>query len=230
MGLVRSLARLIHPVGWKYIGVMVVLTVAAAPLSGQLSCVLSLFAVWCGYFFRDPQRVTPTRPGLLVSPADGKITAITEAVPPPELGLGEASVTRISIFLSVFDVHINRVPIDSTVEAKIYRPGKHINACLDKASTDNESLGMRLRLADGRAIGVVQIAGLIARRIVSWVREGESVRGGARFGMIKFGSRVDVYLPAGVNPLVIVGQYMAGGETVLADLQSTEPVRQGVVR
>ncbi|MEI8393418.1 MAG: phosphatidylserine decarboxylase [Rhodospirillaceae bacterium] len=228
--LVRKVSGLIHPVGWQYIAICMTAAIVGSLAWKGMFCVGTAAALWCAYFFRDPRRVTPVRPGLLISPADGKITGIAKVVPPAEIGLGDAEVYKISIFLSVFDVHINRVPIDSTVEAKVYFPGKHINACLDKASVDNERLAMRLRLVDGRAIGVVQIAGLIARRIVSWVAEGQPVKAGERFGMIKFGSRADVYLPEGVSPLVTLGQYMAGGETVLADLQSNEPPRVGEVR
>ena len=177
-----------------------------------------LFTLFCLYFFRDPERVPPTRPGLMLAPADGKIVSVQPAVPPLELGLGEEPRWRVAIFLSVLDVHVNRVPTDATVTRIAYRHGTFVNASLDKASEDNERNALALRLADGREIAVVQIAGLIARRIICEVREGEAVRAGARFGIIRFGSRTDLYLPVGVLPLVAVGQTMIGGETVIADL------------
>jgi phosphatidylserine decarboxylase len=161
----------------------------------------------------------------VVAPADGLVQAITEVEPPAELGLPAARYIRISIFLSVFDVHINRVPMGGTLVHKVYIPGKFFNASLDKASTDNERLGMRIQLADGAEIGVVQIAGLVARRIISFVDAGQLLQTGQRFGLIRFGSRVDVFLPTNIAPLVCVGQRMVGGETALADLQSTEAVR-----
>ena len=230
MKVLNFLLRIIHPTGWKYVIVTLAVSALAGLVSAKLFWIGFAFALCCGFFFRDPARVTPTRPGLLVSPADGTITFIARAEPPPELGLGSEPRYKISIFLSVFDVHINRIPVDCIVEKKIYRPGKHINACLDKASLDNEAMGMRLRLSNGQAVGVVQIAGLIARRIVSYVTEGQPVLAGERFGLIKFGSRVDVYLPEGVNPLVSIGQYMLGGETVLADLSASEEPRIGKIR
>ena len=192
------------------------------PWTGALGIALAL---WVAYFFRDPPRTVPTRDGLMVSPADGVVSMITEAVPPAELGLGADALTRISVFLNVFDVHINRSPIAGTVERIAYHPGKFLNAALDKASIDNERNSLALLLADGRRIGVVQIAGLIARRIVCRVREGQRLRTGERFGLIRFGSRTDLFLPKGVSPLVSVGQRMIGGETVMADLSSTEGPR-----
>ncbi|MSP49348.1 MAG: phosphatidylserine decarboxylase [Alphaproteobacteria bacterium] len=188
------------------------------------------FAGWVAYFFRDPPRVVPTRDGLIVSPADGVVSHITEAVPPAELGLGPDALTRISVFLNVFDVHINRAPVGGTVERIAYHSGTFLNASLDKASADNERNGLTLRLADGRRVGVVQIAGLIARRIVCTAREGQNLETGERFGLIRFGSRTDLFLPKGVAPLVAVGQRMIGGETVVADLASAEGPRAGEVR
>jgi phosphatidylserine decarboxylase len=155
---------------------------------------------------------------------------ITEALPPTELNLGTEPLTRVSVFLNVFDVHINRSPVAGTVERVAYHPGKFLNASLDKASTDNERNGLAIRLADGRMIGVVQIAGLIARRIVCHARDGQHLKTGERFGLIRFGSRTDLFLPKGVAPLVAVGQRMIGGETVMADLTSTEGPRRGEER
>jgi len=187
-------------------------------------------ALFCAYFFRDPVRVTPAREGLVVAPADGRVVAVGEAVPPAELGLGAAPRWRVAIFLSVLDVHINRIPVDGTVTRIVYRPGKFLNAAQDKASEENERNALALALADGRTLAVVQIAGLVARRIVCELREGEAVAAGQRFGLIRFGSRTDLYLPEGVVPLVAEGQRMVGGETVVADLASAEPLRPGVVR
>jgi phosphatidylserine decarboxylase len=176
------------------------------------------FVLFCLYFFRDPERVPPPRAGVLLAPADGHVVSVGPAEPPPELGLGGAPRWRIAIFLSVLDVHVNRVPADGTVTRIAYRHGRFLNASLDKASSDNERNALAIRLPDGREIAVVQIAGLIARRIICQVHEGDTVKAGARFGLIRFGSRTDLYLPEGVRPLVAVGQTMIGGETVLADL------------
>lgn len=188
---------------------------------GWLGVVLTL---WCVYFFRDPPRVTPVRDGIVVSPADGRISQVTAAPPPHELGLGAAPLTRISIFMSVFDCHVNRSPVAGTIEKIVYQPGKFFNADLDKASADNERNSLVIAAVTGR-IAVVQIAGLIARRIVCYAREGQSIAAGDRFGMIRFGSRLDVYLPAGSVPLVAVGQTALAGETVLADLRAAEATR-----
>ena len=186
--------------------------------------------LWMAYFFRDPDRVTPARPGLVVSPADGEVSLICEAAPPAELGMGTTPLTRVSIFLNIFDVHVQRVPADATVSALDYRPGAFVNAALDKASEDNERMSVRLTLTDGRDLAVVQIAGLIARRIKCTLKQGQVARAGERYGLIRFGSRVDVYLPQGVAPLVSVGQRAIAGETVIADLQSNEGARSGEVR
>jgi phosphatidylserine decarboxylase len=190
----------------------------------------ALATAWCAFFFRDPDRVTPLREHLVVSPADGLVQAIQPAVPPAELAMPSGSRIRISIFLNIFDVHVNRVPTDGTVTRLAYRPGKFFNAALDKASELNERQSVHLTCRDGRELGFVQIAGLVARRIRCDLREGQSVRAGERFGLIRFGSRLDVYLPPGVHPLVTVGQRMVGGETVIADLASDEQPRGGEVR
>ena len=194
-----------------------------------------LATVWCVFFFRDPDRVTPAREGLMVAPADGVVMQIVPALPPRELEMGDTPRTRISIFLNVFDVHVNRAPVGGRVIKRAYRPGKFINAAFDKASEDNERLALKIRL-DGPAgdgpvdVAVIQIAGLIARRIRCWVAEGDALLGGQRYGMIRFGSRTDVYLPPNVYPLVCEGQRMIAGETVIADLASTEPARRGATR
>ncbi len=180
---------------------------------------------WCAYFFRDPERVTPVRDGLVISPADGRISAIANVFPPPELDLEHEPVTRISIFMNVFDVHVNRSPVTGRVTRIEYTPGVFINAELDKASEDNERQALTIEMPGGRAIGVVQIAGLVARRIVKFVAPGDNLVAGQRFGLIRFGSRVDVYLPKGVAALVSVGQRAIAGETVLADINSPEGER-----
>ena len=192
-----------------------VLGLAVAPWLAWLGL---LFTLFCLYFFRDPERVPPGRPGALLAPADGRVVSVAPAVPPSELGLGAIPRWRVSIFLSVLDVHVNRVPADGTVTRIAYRHGSFLNASMDKASEANERNAVALRLPDGREIAVVQIAGLIARRIVCDLREGDAVHAGQRFGIIRFGSRTDLYLPEGVRPLVAVGQTMIGGETVIAEL------------
>jgi phosphatidylserine decarboxylase len=176
------------------------------------------FTLFSLYFFRDPERVPPGRVGTVVAPADGRVVSVTPAVPPAELGLGPATRWRIGIFLSVLDVHVNRIPIDGTITRIAYRHGAFFNASVDKASEQNERNALAIRLTDGQDLAVVQIAGLIARRIVCDVREGDAVRTGARFGIIRFGSRTDLYLPEGVRPMVSEGQTMIGGETVVAEL------------
>ncbi len=216
----------IHRAGWPFIAIFAAASLLLFALSWTIGTLGLLATAWCVYFFRDPDRLTPTRHGLVISPADGVVCGITTASPPDGLGLPERPLTRLSVFLNVFDVHINRVPVDGTITAIRHRPGKFVNASLDKASEDNERSALRIATADGTSIVVVQIAGLIARRIRNWVREGQAIRAGERFGMIRFGSRVDVYLPEGVAPLVAPGQRCIGGETVIADLRSQEPARQ----
>lgn len=216
----------IQRAGWPFIAAFAAATVAlfiAAPVLGWLGVALT---AWCTYFFRDPERITPVREGLLVSPADGLVQTVTPAAPPPELGLGDEERARISVFMNVFDVHVNRVPVDGTITRIAYVPGAFLNASLDKASEKNERNGLIVRTADEREVAVVQIAGLVARRIVCWLSEQQVVRAGQRLGMIRFGSRVDVYLPHGVAPLVGPGQRMVAGETVLADLRGAEAARQ----
>jgi phosphatidylserine decarboxylase len=206
----------IHPDGWPYIAIAVALNALVFALAGWFGWLLVPLTLWCIAFFRDPERATPDGDGLIVSPADGVMLPVVAASPPAELGMGADRRTRLSIFMNVFDVHVNRVPADGTVTALAYHPGKFINASFDKASEDNERMAMRLRLAEGSEIAVVQIAGLVARRIRCDLRQGEHVRRGARFGIIRFGSRLDVYLPAGAEIAVEKGQTVKAGETVLA--------------
>lgn len=207
-----------HPAGRPFIGVGLAAIVLGLLLAGWLAWLGLLFVLFCCFFFRDPERVPPGRPGTLLAPADGKVTSVSPAVPPPELGLGTAPRWRVSIFLSVLDVHVNRVPADGTVTRVSYRHGRFVSANLDKAADENERNAVAIRLSGGSEIAVVQIAGLIARRIICTLREGDAVRAGMRFGIIRFGSRTDLYLPVGVSPLVAEGQTMVGGETVVAEL------------
>ncbi len=209
-----------HRAGWAFIVVGIVLFVIGLIFAAWLAWIAALFILFCFYFFRDPERVAPGRPDALLAPADGKVVTVAPAVPPAELGLGPEPRWRVGIFLSVLDVHVNRVPADGTVTRIAYRHGAFVNAALDKASERNERNAVAIRLHDGSEIAVVQIAGLIARRIVCDLREGDPVRAGNRFGIIRFGSRTDLYLPEGVRPLVAIGQTMIGGETVIAELAS----------
>jgi phosphatidylserine decarboxylase len=227
VSVLSAVVKPIHPEGRRFILAFAVATVLLWLLWEPLGLVGVVLTLWCCYFFRDPPRVTPLREGLVVSPADGIVSMIVPAVPPAELGLGDAPLTRVSVFMNVFDCHVNRTPVAGRVEKIAYRPGKFLNASLDKASEDNERNGLVYLLPDGRRIGVVQIAGLVARRIVCFTHEGADLATGERFGLIRFGSRVDVYLPDGVAPLVCLLQGMIAGETVLADLNGTEPARLG---
>lgn len=220
----------IHRAGWPFVAAFAAVSVILGYLWAPLGLIGFVATAWCAFFFRDPPRVTPLGEGLVVSPADGTVQMVTEAVPPEELELGGGALPRISIFLNIFDVHINRVPVDGRVVTQAYRPGTFVNAALDKASEDNERLAVCLETAAGQRLGLVQIAGLVARRIVCRLEDGQNVRAGERYGLIRFGSRVDVYLPAGVATLVVVGQRAVGGETVLADLGSRGPSRAGEVR
>jgi phosphatidylserine decarboxylase len=216
---VRAQIVPITPEGYPFIGAFALASLVLFWLWTPLGWIGTVLTIWCVLFFRDPPRVTPVRDGLVVSPADGRVSQITTAPPPHELGLGAAPMLRVSIFMSVFDCHINRSPVAGRVEKIIYQPGKFFNADLDKASADNERNSLVIATAGAR-VAVVQIAGLVARRIVCFVREGQPVGCGERFGMIRFGSRLDVYLPEGTPPLVAVGQTAIGGETALADLRS----------
>lgn len=206
-----------HPEGRRFVTLFAALTLGLFLLWEPLGWIGLGLTVWCYYFFRDPERVTPARPGVIVSPADGIVSLIEPAVPPAELGLPDAPLTRVSVFMSVFNCHVNRAPVAGVVKTVAYRPGKFLNASLDKASADNERNGIVIGMEDGRDLAVVQIAGLVARRIVCFVRAGDSLARGERFGLIRFGSRLDVYLPEGVTPLVRMGQTMVAGETVIAE-------------
>jgi phosphatidylserine decarboxylase len=220
----------IHRAGWVFIAIFAGVTAVLSYFGWPAFFLGVLLTAWCTWFFRAPVRHTPVRPGLIVSPADGRVVLIQQVPPPHELGMGTEPRTRISIFLSVFDVHMNRIPVDGTITAAEYHFGKFLHASHDKASDDNERMALRIELTGshpktGQDLAVVQIAGLIARRIICDVKAGQSVRAGQHYGLIRFGSRVDLYLPHGVTPQVGIGQYVLGGETILADCARDEPAR-----
>jgi len=206
----------IHPAGWPFIGlfaaVALVLFFVAEPL-GWVGIVLTL---WCTYFFRNPERVTPQGAGLIIAPADGVVLPLDMAPPPPELDMGDEPLQRICVFMNVFNVHVNRIPLKGTVERLAYIPGRFFNASLDKASKYNERMAVRLKTSAGD-VAIVQIAGLVARRIKCDLVEGQQVQAGEVFGLIRFGSRVDVYLPPGFSPRVLAGQISIAGESIIAD-------------
>ncbi|MCB1361130.1 MAG: phosphatidylserine decarboxylase [Rhodobacter sp.] len=228
--MLSTVIKPVHREGYPFIGIFAAVTLVLFLIWQPLGWIGVVLTVWCYYFFRDPDRYTPQREGLIVSPADGVISLIEPSVPPEELGMGPEALTRVSVFMNVFNCHVNRLPISGEITAVSYRPGKFLNASLDKASVDNERNSLAVRIADGRQIAVVQIAGLVARRIVCDVKPGAVLETGERFGMIRFGSRLDVYLPPGVVPMVALGQTMVAGETVLADLAADEPARTAEVR
>jgi phosphatidylserine decarboxylase len=221
---IRSQLVPIHPEGYPFIGAFALASLVMFVLWSPLGWIGTALTVWCALFFRDPPRVVPVRDGLVLSPADGRFSLVRNAVPPPELGLGQQPLPRVSVFMNVFDCHINRSPVAGRVERIVYQKGKFINADLDKASEDNERNGFVITTGRDR-VGVVQIAGLVARRIVVFAREGQPLGAGERIGMIRFGSRVDVYLPPDVRPLVAEGQSSVAGETIIADLRNDDPVR-----
>jgi len=221
MQMLGTFIKPMHPEGRKFVAIFAAITVALFLVSDVLGWIGVGLTVWCYYFFRDPERVTPTRPGLVISPADGVISLIEPAVPPAELGMADVALTRVSVFMNVFNCHVNRAPVAGEITAVSYRPGKFLNASLDKASVDNERNSLCIRMEDGRSLAVVQIAGLVARRIVCFVAPGRGIDAGERFGLIRFGSRLDVYLPEGTEPMVSLGQTMVAGETVIAELSTT---------
>ena len=225
--MLNTFIKPMHREGIKFILIFSVISLILFFIYIPLGWVGVGLTIWCYYFFRDPKRTIPVRDGLLVSPADGVISLIEKTMPPPELDIEKEELTRISVFMNVFNCHVNRSPIAGKVVEINYRPGKFFNASLDKASVDNERNSLVLQIPDGRQIVVVQIAGLVARRIVSFVKPKQTLRIGQRFGLIRFGSRVDIYLPTGVQPLVCIGQIMVSGETVIADLNSKELARDG---
>jgi len=217
MDTLKSVLVPINREGYKFIAIFAVVTLILFAIWVPLGWIGVILTLWCAYFFRDPERLVPLGEGLVIAPADGVVQLVGPAVPPAELGMGSDPRPRICIFMNVFNVHVNRNPVSGRVIALAYRPGKFVNAALDKASTDNERQSIRLRTEDGKEFAVVQIAGLVARRILCELTEGQGVRAGDRFGLIRFGSRVDVYLEPGMIPLVAPGQTTIAGETVLAD-------------
>lgn len=225
MKMTDTFVKPMHPEGYKFVAIFAVVTLVLFLIWDPLGWLGVGLTVWCYYFFRDPKRAVPQNAGLLVSPADGVVSLIERAVPPAELGLGPEALVRVSVFMSVFNCHVNRAPIAGMVTAVAYRPGKFFNASLDKASEENERNALAIEMADGRKIVVVQIAGLVARRIMCWTKPGQALRTGERFGLIRFGSRLDVYLPEGVQPQVALGQTMVAGETVIAMIGQDVPAR-----
>lgn len=225
MRAIRSVLFPVHPEGFKFGFIFAVVTALLFMVGDILGWIGVILTLWCIWFFRDPARVTPQRTGLVISPADGVVNMVSEAVPPPELGLGEEPLPRVSVFMNVFNCHINRLPVAGTIAKSLYRTGQFLSADLDKASEANERQSLLVETEDGKQIVVVQIAGLVARRIVCFAQEGQEMQAGERFGLIRFGSRCDVYLPKGSVPHVAVGQSAIAGETVLADLKSKEKSR-----
>jgi phosphatidylserine decarboxylase len=225
----RVLAPL-HPDGYKFVLIAGLTTILLFVLWAPAGWAATLVTLWIIYFFRDPWRVTPIRPGLLVSPADGVVVSVASARPPPEIAMGDTPVVRVGIFLNIFDVHVTRVPIEGRVTALRYTRGRFVNASLDKASEANERMAIRITPPAGPDVIFIQIAGLVARRIVCDLREGQQVAAGQRMGMIRFGSRVDVYCPPPYVTMVVAGQRVIGGETVLADRLAQEPAREGVAQ
>jgi phosphatidylserine decarboxylase len=225
--MLRQIIAPVHPDGWKFIAIAAIASLILFLLWPPAGWVALILTLWMAYFFRDPWRVTPTRPGLIVSPADGIVVSLGAAPPPPELEMGTDPLPRIGIFLNLFDVHVARAPIGGRLMARRYTKGRFINASLDKASTDNERLALRIIPDEGPAVACVLIAGLVARRIVCNLYEGQMLAVGERIGIIRFGSRADIYCPPPYVPLVALGQRMIAGETVLADRNAPGPAGGG---
>jgi phosphatidylserine decarboxylase len=224
----RRILAPLHPDGFKFVLAAALATVLLFLVWTPAGWAAVVATLWLVYFFRDPWRVTPTREGLLVSPADGIVLSIGPARPPPELDMGDAEISRIGIFLNIFDVHVTRAPVGGRVAALRYTKGRFVDASRDDASLNNERMAIRVAPSEGPEIAYVQVAGLVARRIVCDLREGQRIATGQRMGIIRFGSRVDVYCPPPYVTMVVAGQRMVGGETVLADRLVQEPQRQGV--
>ena len=218
VSMLSTFVKPMHPEGRKFVAIFATITLFLFLLWEPLGWVGVGLTVWVYYFFRDPERVVPNEDGIMVSPADGIVSLLEPAVPPSELGLGSEPMTRVSVFMSVFNCHVNRIPAAGRITTVAYHHGKFLNASLDKASEQNERNGITVELSDGRQYGVVQIAGLVARRIMCWSEEGSDMQRGERFGLIRFGSRLDIYLPNGTEPTVQIGQTMIAGETIIARL------------
>lgn len=225
--MLKIVAVPMHREGRKFVAIFAAISLALFFVWEPLFWLGCGATVWCYYFFRDPVRIIPQDPDLVISPADGVVSLIEDVVPPADLDLGDAALTRVSVFMNVFNCHVNRAPVAGTVTHIVYHHGKFVNASLDKASEHNERNGLSIETTAGARIGVVQIAGLVARRIVCFVKVGDALDAGFRFGLIRFGSRLDIYLPAGVAPLVAVGQTAVAGETILADLAHPSQKRIG---
>ena len=218
VSMLSTFVKPMHPEGRKFVAIFAAITLVLFLLWEPLGWVGVGLTVWVYYFFRDPERVVPIQEGIMVSPADGIVSLLEPAVPPSELGLGSEPMTRVSVFMSVVNCHVNRIPAAGRITTVAYHHGKFLNASLDKASEQNERNGITVELRDGRQYGVVQIAGLVARRIMCWSKEGSDMQRGERFGLIRFGSRLDIYLPSGTEPTVQIGQTMIAGETIIARL------------
>ena len=225
MTMLETFIKPMHREGIPFVAAFAAVTLVLFWIWDPLGWIGVGLTVWCYYFFRDPKRAVPENAGLMVSPADGVVSLIERVAPPEELGMGPHPLMRVSVFMSVFNCHVNRAPIAGRIAEISYRPGKFLNAALDKASVDNERNSIRIDMADGRSIAVVQIAGLVARRILCFAVKGQQVRTGERFGLIRFGSRLDIYLPEGVQPQVALGQTCVAGETVIAMLGQDAPQR-----
>lgn len=220
----------IHNEGWRFVGIFAAITALLAIMWQPLGWIGLGLTVWCYLFFRDPERVTPEIDDVVVSPADGIVQMIGKVKAPAELKMGDQEFTRVSVFMSVFNVHVNRAPAEGKITQAVYVPGKFFNATMDKASSDNERQLLAMKTKSGKDLCFVQIAGLVARRIVCDAAVGQDYKAGERFGMIRFGSRLDVYLPAGVEPQVVLGQTMIAGESIIANLTSGVKEVKGVVR
>ena len=218
VSMLSTFVKPMHPEGRKFIAIFAAITFVLFLLWEPLGWLGVGLTVWVYYFFRDPERVVPTEDSIMVSPADGIVSLLGPALPPKELGLGSEPMMRVSVFMSVFNCHVNRIPAAGRITKVAYHNGKFLNASLDKASEQNERNGISVELSDGRQYGVVQIAGLVARRIMCWTEEGTDMHRGERFGLIRFGSRLDIYLPSGTEPTVQIGQTMIAGETIIARL------------
>jgi len=228
--LIQDFIPQVHKEGHKFILIFAGVTLLLWLIYTPFGLIGLVATIWCVFFFRDPERVIPVGSSFVVSPADGLIQKIEKVSPPEELGLSTEKVTRISVFLNIFDVHVNRVPVEGSITALNYHPGKFLSANLDKASVENERQSVVIKTKDGHEVVCVQIAGLIARRIVCYLEDKQEVKTGERYGLIRFGSRVDVYLPEGVNPTVVEGQRAIGGETIFADLKGKSTARKGEIR
>ena len=228
--MLRRVLAPLHPDGLKFVLAGIIATFILFLLWAPAGWLAAIATLWIIYFFRDPWRVTPARPGLLISPADGVVLSVAPAVPPPDIAMGNTAVVRIGIFLNIFDVHVTRAPVGGRVAALRYTKGRFVNASLDKASEDNERMAIRIAPTEGPDVVFVQLAGLLARRIGCDLYEGQQIATGQRIGMIRFGSRVDVYCPPPYVPMVVAGQRMVGGETVLADLLAQEAARQAIAQ